>query len=74
MSDTKYWRLRDWLMDALKDGPLPYHELSSRLEEADKFFAGVVAWSMKVKGELDWDPYKRTFTLQNTNQTAEAEP
>ena len=71
MSDTKYWRLRDWLMDVLKEGPLSYHELSSRLEEGDKFYAGIVAWSMKVKGELDWDPYKRTLTLQKTNQTAE---
>jgi len=73
MSDTKAWRLGGWLKDNLKDGPLSYHELSSRLEEKDKFFAGVVAWSMKVKGELDWDPYKRTFTLRTSEDTAEAE-
>ena len=68
MSDTKYWRLREWLMEALKDGPLSYHELSSRLEEKDKFFAGMTARAMVAKGELDWDPYKRTFTLQTPNQ------
>lgn len=64
MSDTKYWRLRDWIIDALQDGSLSYHELSSRLEEKDKFFAGMVAWAMMVEDELEWKVYERTFTLK----------
>ena len=65
MSDSKAWRLRDWLTDALQDGPLTYHELSSRLEEKDKFFAGMMAWGMMVEGELEWKVYERTFTLKS---------
>lgn len=57
MSDTKYWRIRRWVLDLLESekDPLPYSELVEMLDrDSDKFYAGMVTRDLMNEKIIDW--------------------
>jgi hypothetical protein len=62
MSDTRWWRLRDWVTDVLKQSPIDASELSSLPDKStDILYVGMIIEDMIHKGEVNY--LKGVFSL-----------
>ena len=55
MSDTRWWRLKDWVINLLRQEPMGADELASLLgKPVDILYVGMILEDMISKGEIDY--------------------
>ena len=72
MSDTRYWKIRDFVESKMKKGAFPTHyaDLISALDgsEQDNFYLGMIVQELVLHGKLAWDIKRNLRILEESEK------
>ena len=70
MSDTRWWRLKDWVINLLRQEPMGADELASLLNKpVDILYVGMILEDMISKGEIDYSKWVFTLSIKTQEET-----